>query len=1242
MIICIAVKQSFFVPQQNDDTNVVVLCLNGLNYVKFKYRMHEYIFLLDTGASISIIFSKYLSSNEHINTSKKVKINGIAGSTYSLGSANILLSIDDIEFKHEFLVVESFGSNMHGVIGSDFFSKFSAIVDYEKFLFSFWNRNNKVCTPLQSLYDCEVDIPPRCEIIKYFSVDFEYDCLVAPEEVCEGVYVAGVAARPTNNLIPVRLLNVNEREVKLRNFRPRVERLTDYEICKFADSEVSVKRVEKVLNSIKLDGLSKQEKTSVEKICAKYVDVFHLDDDPLTVANVSKQKIHLKDDAVPVYVKPYRLPHAQKAEIHKQVNKMLRDGVIEETKSEWSSPLLIVPKKVDNNGNKKWRVVIDYRLLNKQIRDDKFPLPCISEILDSLSGAMLFSHLDLAQSYYQCELHPSSRPYTSFTTDRGQYQMTRLPMGLKVSPSSFSRVMTVAMSGLNYESCFVYLDDLVIFGNNLASHNKNLIKVLQRLREVNLKLNPNKCEFLKKEMLYLGHVISGDGISPDPEKIQAVKNYPVPKSAEETKRFVAFANYYRKFIKGFAQIVYPLNKLTRKNATFDWNGECQTAFETLKHALINPPLLQYPDFSENNQFILKTDASGQAIGAVLSNGDDKPVAYASRSLNKAEVNYCTIEKELLAIVWAVKHFRPYLYARKFKVLTDHRPLVYLFGMTNPSSRLTKFRLILEEYDFTVSYIKGSNNVTADALSRIQIDSSELKDMNRKVTESIYVTTRAQLSKQIQDSKSEVADSTDRRLDHPGMVELLKRPMQSVEVRPVNKVEFCKFKNLGINENGKCTDFFKSKNIFYDVNSQIIYLKQNPRSAFTLSDSLRDLKKVCKEYRIPELCVTKSDDSVYLIPEIQKIKKELNDGGTKICIVKMSQVIDDKEMRQLILNDFHMLPTGGHAGVNRMYNNVKKYYFWSGLRQDVESFVKRCDDCQRHKHSKPYREPLSVTTTATAAFQKVYLDLVGPISPDIENNTYILTLQCELSKFVEAYPIPNKEAITVAKSFVENFVLRYGIPSQIVSDCGTEFLAKIFQETCKMLNITHLNSTAYHHETLGALENSHKHLGAYLRMQSCKQPNTWSSWVPYWCFAYNNTVHTETRYTPHELVFGKQVNMPSNVNCQVDPLYSFDDYPLELRYRLQVSCNDAKDNLIASKLKRKEMVDKKSNPCSYKVGDKVLLKNNTTSKLDPLYIGPYTVVKDKSPNVILSLDGRKKLIEVHKNRIKPYFLNIQNK
>lgn len=1229
-------KVSFFeskiVDSEANDT--IVLSMNAVNFVRVNYRGKELKFLLDTGATVSVIFQNSIAQDEVIDQTRKIKIHGIAGSTVSQGSVQLLLSFNNVEMQQEFLLMREFECGMNGVIGADFFIKHDAIINYEKNEFSFWSNDRKIFIPIESQCEFYTEIPSRCEIIKYCYVENNDDYVVLPDEICEGVYIAGSIVCARDNLIPVKILNVRDGNVKLKNFRPKLEKATNYHICEAKETMQSVSRVDKLLKLLKTDDLNNEEKISIQKICAKYSDVFLLEGDELTVTNIYKQSIRLQSNATPVYTKPYRLPHAQKDEIHQQVGKMLKDGIIEEARSEWSAPLLIVPKKSADNCIKKWRIVIDYRKLNKQIQDEKFPLPCITEILDSLSGAMYFSHLDLSQGYYQIELDEASRPCTAFLTNQGQYQMKRLPMGLKISPSAFSRAMTIAMAGLNYTSCLVYMDDIVIFGNNLLNHNKNLVKVLGRLRQVKLRINPNKCEFLKKEILYLGHVISATGISPDPEKIRVIQNYPVPKDAKETKRFVAFANYYRRYIKNFAYIAVPLNRLAKKGVKFEWNDDCQKAFETLKNSLMTPPILEYPNFSKENIFNLKTDASGSAIGAVLTNASDKPVAYASRTLNKGEKNYCTIEKELLAIVWGVKYFRPYLYGRKFIIQTDHRPLVYLFGMTNPSSRLTKFRLILEEYDFDVVYIKGKDNVTADALSRIEISSSEIKSMSHRVFCTMNVLTRAQSkaeSKTCENSESVSSERT----DHPGVVELIKQPENFFELRPIYKTEFDKILASKTKMSNTCS-IYKSHNLIVDNESDVIYMKWDIRSASALSETLRVLKDIVMKYKIPELVVIKNkrDASSSFLREIMTRVNEVRFRDLKISVIKDVQRIDDLEARQIILNDFHILPTGGHAGINRMYNNVRKYFFWTKLRKDVEEFVKKCDSCQRYKHGKHNLEPMAITTTAYSAFQKIFLDIVGPLEQDVQNNRYILTIQCELSKFVEAYPIPNKEAVTVAESFVQNFILRYGIPQEIVTDQGTEFLSSTFKEACKVLGIKQLNSTAYHHETLGALENSHKHLGAYLRIQVAKHPNSWSSWVSFWCFSYNNSVHSETRYTPFELVFGQTCRLPSNVLTRTDPLYSFDDYPLELKYRLQTACNDARNKLLLSKEKRKKLYDSQiSKIVRYPTGSKIMLRNNVGNKSEPVYKGPYTVVVDKAPNVVINIGN--KLIEVHKNRVKKY-------
>lgn len=1202
--------KSFFV-------NKILSCKSNCS-ISLPINSHAFQWLLDTGASISAIKYKHVLEERIGFCKENISINGIGGKVTTIGYCYLNFNVNGHQLKHKFYVFDFLPIRANGIIGQDFLTKYKAVLDFNHNIITLSTYYNNINLPINTISN-NLDIPPRCESIHYITTDIEDECLVCASDISDGIYLASSLVKPVCGRIPIKILNTTEDYVTLREIKPTIHSLSDYNLCSFSQSESNAFRVRKLLSLLQLSHLNGEEQTSVENLCAKYSDIFYLPGDSLTTTDIYKHSITLQPNTTPIFSKPYRLPHAQKKEIDRQIGKMLQEGIIEESRSEWSSPVLLVPKKIDTSGQKKWRLVIDYRKLNNCIENDKFPLPNITEILDSLSGCIYFSHLDLYQGFHNVELDKDSRKYTAFCS--GQYQMTRMPMGLKTSPSSFSRMMTMAMAGLSYDKCLIYQDDLIVFGRNLGEKNKNLQDVFERLRKVNLKLNPEKCEFFKKEMLYLGHVVSREGVVPDPEKIKIVESYPCPKSVEEVKRFTAFVNYYRKFIPNFAEKAYPLHQLCRKNATFKWDQECQKTFEDLKQCLVSPPVLQYPDFTETNQFIVQTDASGYSIGAILSNGNKKPVAYASRGLNSAERRYPTIEKELLAIVWAVKYFRPYLYGTKFKILTDHRPLIYLFNMRDPSSRLMKFRLILEEYDYIVEYVKGSDNAAADALSRISFTSEDLKHMGESY---INVTTRAQARKLQSSPCYMTSDST--WPDQPGVVGSHTKPREAIELRFIEK------KELDIlREKNKLTE---EKNAFCYVESKLtIYINPDYQSQLTRAAFVRELGRFCKLIDVDEICIVKNRENKEFIEELLSEIKSLEKRYVpRIYIINDVRRIDDKDDRKVILNDFHLLPTSGHAGMRRMANNIKKYYYWPGLERDVREFVKKCTKCQKEKYARLVKEPMVITTTATTAFEKIFLDLVGPLDRDCYNFSYILTIQCELTKYVVAHPLISKKSNEVAQALVNSFILRYGLPKEIATDRGSEFMSTVFQEVCKLLKITHLNSTAYHHQSIGALENSHKNLGSFLRIQSDNHPEAWSQWLPYWCFSFNTTVHSETKFTPFELVFGKICSLPSNLdNNIVEPLYNHESYPLELKFRLQLTQKEARENLIRSKIQRKNTYDKSTNPVIYKPNDLILVKNENSNKMDSIYSGPFEVVKDMSPNVQINKNG--KLDVIHKNRTK---------
>lgn len=310
------------------------------------------------------------------------------------------------------------------------------------------------------------------------------------------------------------------------------------------------------------------------------------------------------------------MPHSQKNEIKRQVEEGVKKGIFEPSTSSYHSPVLLVDKKRSQNGKQLQRLVIDYRKINKLIIPDKFLIRKIEDIFDSLYGSTLFSIIDLQSGFYQIELEKESRHITSFSIDDASYQLTRVPMGMICSPNSFQRMMTLAFSGVCPDRAFIYMDDLIIYSKNEDSHVANLKIIFETCRARNLKSNASKRSFFQQSVTYCGHKVSKEGISIDPSKLEPIRNYPTPTNGDETKRFVAFANYYRKFVKNFAELSICLNELTRKNTEFRWTSKHNYSFNEIKKQLLAMPILHFPDFSK--EFIITTDASNFSSGAVIS------------------------------------------------------------------------------------------------------------------------------------------------------------------------------------------------------------------------------------------------------------------------------------------------------------------------------------------------------------------------------------------------------------------------------------------------------------------------------------------------------------------------------------------------------------------------------------------------------------------------------------------------
>ncbi|XP_038063012.1 uncharacterized protein LOC119733697 [Patiria miniata] len=419
-------------------------------------------------------------------------------------------------------------------------------------------------------------------------------------------------------------------------------------------------------------------------------------------------------DAPPQRSPPYRLSPDRRQALHEEIDSLLQSGKITPSKSPWASPVLMVPKK-----NGQFRFCVDYRKLNRVTKLDAYPMPTIDTILDSLHGAKIFSSLDLRSGYWQMGMAPEDAEKTAFICEEGLFHFTVLPFGVVNGPASFQRLMSEVLGDLIGRTCYVYLDDIVCYSHDVDQHLADLREVLAKLRSAGLTVNFEKCNFACSEMSYLGHVVSEDGLRPNPDKVAAIRDYPVPQTRKQLERFLGMVGWYQKFIPHLSDTADPLYQLRRKDVPWTWSPACQNAFDSLRHALTTQPILGFSD--PDLPFSIHTDASNVGLGAILLQSQEngpRTIAFASRALSSAERNYSATEKECLAVVWALEKWRPYLEGRHCRVVTDHQALCWLFRRSHQKGRLARWVLRLQDFTFDVVYRPGPLNVVPDALSRV--------------------------------------------------------------------------------------------------------------------------------------------------------------------------------------------------------------------------------------------------------------------------------------------------------------------------------------------------------------------------------------------------------------------------------------------------------------------------------------------------------------------------------------------
>jgi len=699
-------------------------------------------FLVDTGSEINAIhisFVKSLTKTLAIQPPGVVSITTVDGNTSPIfGTITLTVSIESNPFRVFFYVIRC--GDYDGILGRNFLSQNHALIDASKAMLSLKTTNSAhlacLSVPLGSTSSNQpndsdsqnslpafvvnaLTVPPNSQMLIEVSVQQSGP---QTELLLEGIkklshhdiVIARSVSTAEEGKLPCRLMNVSPFPVFLQKGMQIGTATTFSPSIEVNAVNAHTNNTDPLVFNIDTNNLDKDQQNELMTLLYTYDNLFSVSDMDLGCTTAIEH--HIKtDNSPPFKSRPYRVNHETREKLKTHIEEMLEQDIIEESCSPWASPIILVKKKDGSD-----RFVCDFRRLNSVTIRDSYPLPRIDDSIDALGGSVFFSTLDLRSGYWQVPVARDSRPYTAFTSYEGLYQFKRLPFGLTNAPATFQRLMEMVLRGLNWKICLIYLDDIICFSTSFNDHLKRLREVFDRLLDNNLKLKPSKCYFCKREVQFLGHVVNKNGISPSPEKTDLISKCPPPKTPKQVKQMLGLVGYYRRFVPNFAQTALPLTKLLQKNSKFKWTAACQAAFDSLKTALITPPILAFPVFAE--PFHLYTDASGEAIGMILGqiiNGNESVIAFAGRVLSKPERNYSVTEIEALAVIEGVKHFHCYLYGSKFTIHTDHSSLKWLFTSKELKGRAARWALTLQGYDFEIKHRPGKENQNADALSRMQ-------------------------------------------------------------------------------------------------------------------------------------------------------------------------------------------------------------------------------------------------------------------------------------------------------------------------------------------------------------------------------------------------------------------------------------------------------------------------------------------------------------------------------------------
>ncbi|MHB1799647.1 MAG: RNase H-like domain-containing protein, partial [Vulcanimicrobiaceae bacterium] len=1141
------------------------------------------------------------------------------------GECVMRVEMGGVEIEHLFKVINDLGEEI--IIGNDLLKRFGIEINFQSENIQFKNGNivpffirkdDSGIEEYKMRAKEDSTIPARSVMYIDGRTDFQGKMgeVFTPLQIYQkrmvyvqgGIVEGGVMKR-------VRIINVANFPVKIRK-GSTIAVIQECEVIRVINETPKVdggyvellEQMEKMDLSKDTDLTEGQQKI-VRDLLKQNVEIFAKNAKRPGVTSTVKHAIDTNGHQ-PIKQRPHRLSHAENEISVKEVKEMLANGVIRKSKSAWASPVVLVKKKDGST-----RFCIDYRRLNQITKKDVYPLPRIDETIDKMRGMCYFSSIDLASGYWQVEVMEEDKEKTAFICSAGLFEFNVMPFGLCNAPATFQRMMDEVCADLDWRVGSDYIDDVITGSTTFEEHLGDLQKLFDRLKKFDLTVKLNKCSFFKKKLIYLGHEISNKGVRPNPEKIVVIEKMKEPVDLTGLRRFLGLTSYYRRFVKDYAKVAEPLNTLLRKGNVYRWNDRCQKAFQELKERLKRSPILTYPDFSK--PFILYTDASMVGLGAVLSQQQDDGegvIAYASRSLSKAERNYSITELECLAIVWATSQFRPYLYGRKFSIITDHVALKWLMEIKSPSGRLARWSLKLQEHEMDIQHRSGKKHGNADAMSRI--------DDTGRILKIDIVTNELE--------KEDIVEIIEKLpLERMNRVFKIANTLTGMKATLTGRLK----KESPVSENNDESEWIiKRSNIVEEQqrDSQTKWIWRYLNNG-GLPEDEQEANHVMKEASGFQLL----DGLLYrTIPTLKMVKRRW--GGLRIVI--------PEKFQKKILRDSHNSVMTGHMGIRRTFERIAEKYYWKGMLQDVKMFIEECLDCAMRKGVMNKKSGEMGTIEAKMPLDIISADVLGPLPQTHKGNKYIIVFTDHFSKWVEIFSMKDQKAETVAELYVKNICCRHGNPKKFLSDRGKNFVGDVMTYVQKKLDIQQLMTAADNHQANGMSERFNKTLVVILSMFVSAHQKDWDELTTFAAHAYNTSVHASTDETPYFLMFGRDPNGMEDIAVEDDleDNGGISGYKQNLIGTMSRVYDEVKyfQNLVVQK--RLRLTEQNRKKTDLKIGDLVWCFNKKVSKglsrkLKHPWKGPFRVMEFTSPVTVILQDlvSRKKKNPVHVSRLKKF-------